>query len=152
MTALSLPSGVSRALGSVGSGASLALGLVCPACVPAAGAFLGSIGLSVLASASVLKPLLVLFLAVAAIGFVLGYRKHRKPWPILGAIAGAVGLYAGRWVVFSTPLIYVGAGALLTSSIANTILRRRAKSCCVGACEITPRVGGDAAPITEGSS
>ena len=141
MTTLNLhiPMGVSKALGSVGSGAALALGLVCPVCIPAVGAFLASIGLTVLVSASVLKPLLVFFLAVAAIGFVAGYRKHRNPWPFLGAIAGAAALYTGRWVLFSTPLIYAGAGAFLVSSVANTILRRRTKSCCSGSCEITPK-------------
>ncbi len=145
MTTLNLhmPHGVSKALGSVGSGAALALGLVCPVCIPAVGAFLVSIGLTVLVSASVLKPLLVFFLAVAAIGFVAGYRKHRIIWPFVGAVAGAAALYAGRWVLFSTPLIYAGAGAFLVASVANTILRRRTKSCCSGSCEITPKAGGD---------
>ena len=141
MTTLNLhvPMGVSKALGSVGSGAALALGLVCPVCIPTVGAFLASIGLTVLVSASVLKPLLIFFLAVAAIGFVAGYRKHRIVWPFMGAVAGAAALYAGRWVLFSTPLIYAGAGAFLVSSVANTILRRRSKSCCSGSCEITPK-------------
>ncbi len=138
---LHIPHGASKALGSVGSGAALALGLVCPVCIPAVGAFLASIGLTVLVSASVLKPLLVFFLAVAAIGFVAGYRKHRNPWPFLGAITGAAALYAGRWVLFSTPLIYAGAGVFLVASVANTILRRRTKSCCSGACDITPKDG-----------
>ncbi len=138
---LHMPNGVGKALGSVGSGAALALGLVCPVCIPAVGAFLASIGLTVLVSASVLKPLLVFFLAVAAIGFVVGYRKHHNPWPALGAVAGAAALYAGRWVLFSTPVIYAGAGAFLVSSVANTILRRRTKSCCSGACDITPTDG-----------
>ncbi len=138
---LNMTNGFGKAVGSLGSGAAIALGLVCPVCIPAVGAFLTSIGLTVLVSATVLKPLLVFFLGVAAIGFILGYRKHHNPWPALGAVAGAAALYAGRWMLFSTPLIYAGAGAFLVSSVANTILRRRTTSCCSGACDITPQDG-----------
>lgn len=129
--------GVGKILSTVGSGSAIGLGVVCPACIPAVGAFLGSIGLPILASASVLKPVLALFLGLAAVGFVLGYRKHRNPWPLVGAVVGAAALYAGRWVVFDTAFIYLGAATLLTSSIANMILRRRATvACCSGACEV----------------
>ena len=74
---------------------------------------------------------------LAAVGFVQGYRQHRIFWPLLGAALGAVALYVGRWGVFNTPLIYAGAAVLLASSISNVILRRRAKSCCSGTCEVS---------------
>lgn len=42
------------------------------------------------------------FIALGAVGFVLDYRAHRKPLPLILLIAGAVLLYVGRYVFVST--------------------------------------------------
>ncbi len=125
---------ISSAFGSV---ASVALAVFCPACIPGIAAFLGSLGLSVLASTAVLNPLLIVFLGLALLALVLGYRRHRNPWPLVGGIAGAAALYAGKWIVFSLPLLYTGAAFLIASSLANTWLRRRVSTCCT-VCSVNP--------------
>lgn len=131
----------------IGSGASTAIAVFCPACWPAIGSLFGSLGLSVLATTTVLKPLLAIFLGVALLGFVRGYRAHRNPWPLWVGFASGGMLYAGKWVVFNLPLFYTGAAFLIASSIADTLLRRRAGTCCTtGQCKTTPRSGSTAVP------
>ena len=123
----------------IGSGASTTLAVVCPACWPALGSLLGSLGLSTLASTAVLKPLLAVFLVVAAVGFVRGYRAHGVPWPMVGGLVGGSLLYIGKWVVFNSPLFYIGVALLITASITDTVLRRRASSCSInGQCRTAP--------------
>ena len=125
---------ISSAFGSV---ASVALAVFCPACIPGIAAFLGSLGLSVLASHAVLNPLLIVFLGLALLALVLGYRRHRNPWPLMGGMVGAAALYAGKWIVFSLPLLYTGAAFLIASSLANTWVHRRASTCCT-VCSVAP--------------
>ena len=98
-----------RIFSSIGSWGAVALAVFCPVCIPAIGAFLGSLGISVLALSSVIHPLLVVFLGLALLRLGLGYRRHRKPWPLLGGVLGGAGLYAGKWLVFSLPILYAGA-------------------------------------------
>ena len=118
-----------RIFSTVGSWASVALAVFCPVCIPAIGAFLGSLGLSVLASSAVVHPLLVVFLGLALLRFALGYRRHRNPWPLTVGVVGVVGLYAGKWLVFSMPILYAGAALLIASSLADTVLGRRVSAC-----------------------
>ena len=119
-----------RIFSNFGSVASVALAVFCPACIPGIAAFLGSLGLSILASHAVLTPLLIVFLGLALLVLVLGYRRHHNPWPLTAGIAGAASLYAGKWIVFSLPLLYTGAAFLIGASLTNTWLRRRISTCC----------------------
>ena len=119
-----------RIFSTIGSWGSVALAVFCPVCIPAIGAFLGSVGLSALALSAVVHPLLAVFLGLALLRFVLGYRRHRNPWPLTVGVVGAVGLYAGKWLVFSMPILYAGAALLIASSIVDTVLLRRASTSC----------------------
>lgn len=124
----------------IGSGASATVGVACPACWPALGSLLGSLGLSALATTAVLKPLLLLFLIIAAVGFVRGYRAHNVPWPMVAGLVGGSLLYIGKWVVFNSPLFYGGVALLITASITDTVLRRRTSStCATGHCQTAPQ-------------
>ena len=118
-----------RIFSTIGSWGAVALAVFCPVCIPAIGAFLGSLGLSVLALSAVIHPLLVVFLGLALLRLVLGYRRHRTPWPLLGGVLGVAGLYAGKWLVFSLPILYAGAALLIASSLADTVLGRRVSAC-----------------------
>ena len=89
----------------------------------------GSLGLSVLALSAVVHPLLVVFLGLALLRFVLGYRRHRNPWPLTVGVVAAAGLYAGKWLVFSEPILYAGAALLIASSLVDTVLLRRVSAC-----------------------
>ena len=118
-----------RIFSAFGSWGAVALAVFCPVCIPAIGAFLGSLGISVLALSATIHPLLVVFLGLALLRLVLGYRHHRKPWPLLAGVLGASGLYAGKWLVISLPILYAGAGLLIASSLADTVLGRRTSAC-----------------------
>lgn len=111
--------------------------LVCPLCPSAATALLASIGVSGLAAAALLKPLLAAFLAVALAGLTLGYRRHRRPWPLALALPGALAVYGARWLVSSAPLLYGGIGLLLAASVADALAQRRVRPCCEAAASQT---------------
>lgn len=67
--------------GSFGSASTVGL---CPICIPAIGAFLSAIGLGFLINEAVLKPVLLIFLAIALFGYFWSYLKeHQNILPLL---------------------------------------------------------------------
>lgn len=117
-------------LASVGAfGSSFLVGF-CPVCIPAIGAFLSSIGLGFMAQELVLKPLLVAFLSISVLGLLWSYRKeHGNTGPLILGIVMAVSMYLGRYVIFSSFLMYGSIVGLIAASIWNLRLRKK-RSCC----------------------
>jgi len=78
-------------------------------------------------------PLLYGFLAVALVGFGLGWRRHRRPYPMLLFLpGGAAILYPFHealdvWVL--QLLIWVGFGLLLAVAVWDMVLSLRSRSC-----------------------
>lgn len=116
-------------LSAVASVFSSGLAIVCPVCIPAFGAFLASIGLGFAVRASVLQPLLIVLLAANLAALVWSVKLHRRSWVIVTGALGAAMIYAGRYVWFSEPLLWVGAATLIGTSIANFRIKR---ACCRG--------------------
>lgn len=108
-------------------GASL-LGAFCPVCIPAIGALLASIGFGFLVHTGVLWGLMVACLLMAIFGLGFSYfKEHRNPLPLLLGLFGSVGIYGGRYLLGSFPLIYIGAGLFIGASVLNWHLRKKAK-------------------------
>ena len=133
----------SMILSTIGSwGSALTVGL-CPVCIPAIGALLSSIGLGFLVNETVLRPLLVGFIASSWFGFGWSYFRERgSPYPgVLGVLAG-LGLYVGRYAylggTWNAVLMYGGVAAMITASVWNLALRRKSRKAgefcpaCVG--------------------
>lgn len=116
-------------LSAVASVFSSVLAIVCPACIPAVGAFLASIGLGFAVRTSVLQPLLIVLLAANLAALVWSVKLHRRWWVIVTGALGAALIYGGRYVWFSEPLLWVGAATLIGTSIANFRIKR---ACCRG--------------------
>lgn len=91
------------------------LGLFCPVCVPAIGAFVSSIGLGFAATTAFMYPMLGLVSAMFLLGLSWNYWRTRNIWPLIIGIVGVIAIPLGRYVIVSTPLIYGGVAAVLGS-------------------------------------
>jgi mercuric ion transport protein len=93
--------------------------------VPAVVSIVASIGLGFLINDAILLPLMVLFLLVTLIGLYLGYRAHRRTWPlILGVVSSLVALF----FVFGYTvrvMAYLAMASLALASILNVIARQK---------------------------
>lgn len=114
-------------IGTMGSG--LIVGL-CPACIPAVGALLSSLGVGFLVQDSFLRPLLFIFLILAMAGLLYSYLKeHHNIWPLVFGATSGVALYLGRYVYFggfiNPALMYGGVVAIISVGFWNLYLRRK---------------------------
>jgi len=131
------PAKKAGALAPTGSIASILTVILCPVCKPAIAVFLSTIGLGFVVRESVLRPLLLVFLALTIGGLAWSYFKvHRNFWPlVLGAVMCA-GLYMGRYVYYgdleNQVLTYGSITGLLVVSIWNFRLKPRVT--CFGGC------------------
>jgi len=129
------PKLLSASAEKVGVASASILGVFCPACFPAIGVLLSSVGLGFLVSAKIISGITLAFIFLAFAGFAYSYSKeHKNPLPILLAMAGAFGIYGGRYLFPSMPIIYTGAVLFISASILNWYLKKKAlqlKSCCI---------------------
>lgn len=88
-------------------------------------ALLSAIGAGFLVNDAVLAPLLVAFLVIGGIGIGVTYRRHRRIGPLLVHIAGAVAVFMFTFVLFVTPLVWLGVAGLLAASLWDFALGRR---------------------------
>lgn len=105
------------------------LAIVCPLCIPALGAFLASLGLGFALKLEVLKGLLVFFLTAALLSLGWSVKIHRN-WKIffLG-LAGAVLIYAGRYLWFDALFMWTGAIMLISASLWNLAAKSKCREC-----------------------
>ena len=94
--------------------------IACPACWPAYAGLLGSLGLGFLMKTQVLLPLTAVFLLLAL--FMLGFRAHRRNGfgPMLLGGVGATIILLAKFVSGNDPVLYGGAGLLITASFWNS--------------------------------
>ncbi len=93
--------------------------------VPAVVSIAAAIGLGFLIRDTILLPLMVLFLLVTLIGLYLGYRAHRRAWPL---ILGVVSSLAALFFVFGhtvSLMAYLAMAGLVLASILNVIARQK---------------------------
>lgn len=68
-------------------------------------------------------------IALGAIGFILDYRAHRKPMPLILLAVGAVLLYVGRYVFLSTwgawQIWGIGGVLIIAAVVYNKSLFRK---------------------------
>lgn len=126
--------GALNKLGGVGTMVSAALNLGCCASLlgPVGGVLLAG-GLLDRVPVSWHLPLLYGSVGVALAGFGLGWRRHRRPYPMLIFMPGAAALLypfheaLDVWVL--QVLIWAGFGLLLSAAAWDTALSFRAHGC-----------------------
>lgn len=106
------------------SGAGGLFGVLCPACVPALGAFLATIGLGFLANFIVSRVITLTLLGLALIALHISSLVHRRSSAFVLAVVAAMGMIAGRNFVLNQWLIYGSGAALLGAAILDYSYRR----------------------------
>ena len=106
---------------------SAAATIVCPACIPVVGALLSSAGLGFALSTDFMRGLLIALLAISLGSLAWAARRHRRWWVLALGAVGAGGIYLGRHVWFSAPLMWTGAATLIGASLLNFRVKR---TCC----------------------
>jgi|ERR1051326_595860 mercuric ion transport protein len=108
-------------LGVVGS----FVAALCCLGVPAVVSIVASIGLRFLINDALLLPLMVFFLLVTLIGLYLGYRVHRRTWPL---ILGIVSSFVALFFVFGHTvrvMAYLAMATLALATVLNVIARQK---------------------------
>ena len=93
--------------------------VLCCLGVSAVVSLLSALGLSFLINDAVLAPLLVAFLGLTIAGLAIGWRRHRRPWAFLAAVAVGVCLFWFSFVSPSRALAYVSIAGLVMASLLN---------------------------------
>lgn len=93
--------------------------LACPACWPAYGGLLSSVGLGFLFSSVYLLPLTAAFLTLALGGLAFKASKRRGYRPLLLGLVAAIGVLLGKFAWESPLVIYGAVGLLVMASFWN---------------------------------
>jgi len=101
-----------------GVGAAILANATCPACYPAIGAVLSSLGLGFLFEGAYFLVLMSLFFAIALFGLAYKASKRRGLHPFWLGLASALVALAGRGVDLEI-VFYLGITGLITASVWN---------------------------------
>lgn len=101
------------------------LGLLCPLCIPAIGAFLASIGLGIFATKEAVWSMLGLFSVLLFLGLYTGYKRHKNVYPLLIGILAIIVIPVGRYTVGILTLTYIGVAAAIGATIWNVMLDKK---------------------------
>ena len=130
-------------LDRLGSVAAVVAAAACPVCFPKL-ALIGAVfGLGAFSAYE--YQLLVAaqaLVALAVVGHLLSYRRHRNRWLLASALLGASGVFVGLYVAGSELVVYAGLAVLLAASTADLWKRLRPRRRRVLDSEITcPKCG-----------
>lgn len=108
---------------------SSAVVILCPACIPAIGAVLASLGLGFAASTTFLQPALIVLLVINLAALARSACLHRHWWVLAAGAAGGALIYGGRYLWFSGPLMWSGAAILIGTALVNFRLKSGCSRC-----------------------
>ncbi|MDE1925411.1 MAG: MerC domain-containing protein [Patescibacteria group bacterium] len=118
------------------------LALVCLPCILAP--LLITVGLSsiLVFLGTWLTPFLLVLVVISLIGFVLSFKAHKNPLPlILAVLAGGI-LYYNSYMTHNQNISYAGAALLITAVVADYVIRQRYKKYCED-CVVKPTENKD---------
>lgn len=107
-------------IGIVGSSIAAACCLGLPAIV----SIVTAIGLGFLIKDAILRPLMVLFLALTLVGLYLGFRVHRHPLALILGSASAVAAFVFVFMHSIKVAAYLAIASLIVASVSNVVYRR----------------------------
>ena len=121
---------MNRMLEKFGTGGAVIAALACPICFPKLALIGAALGLGVFAPYERYIALAVqaLFLLALA-GQVLAFRAHRNKWLLALAIATAITLFVGYYIVPSSILLQLALLGLVVSSVWQVLEVRRCARC-----------------------
>jgi hypothetical protein len=127
-------------LGGFASVLASAVGLACPACIPALASLLASLGIGLAAKEQFVRPLLVALLVAAVGAFAWSAKLHRQWWIVATGVAGGALVYLGRYFGFgelwmNQAALWAGTAVLIGTSVINLRLKRGCSGCANGRAE-----------------
>lgn len=112
------------------------LGVLCPLCFIAPLLFAAGFGSVLVAVVPFLKPLLVVVIIAALIGFSISFKLHRNFLPIaLTLIAGGL-MYYGNYISYNPNMTYLGGFLIIAAIGSDWWFRKQIKNCL--ACRVNP--------------
>jgi len=116
-------------LDKVGSIGAIVVASLAPCCFPLLGVIATTLGLSIFEQfIPQLQYAIQVFVVLALAGSYFAYRNHRLIWPLTIAAIGALFIFFHYYVIFSTPLVYIGFVLLLLSGVWNSVYNAKRKS------------------------
>jgi len=101
----------------------------CPACVPLMGSFLTTIGLGALVNFRLLSWLTIGLLFIGIFGLFLNFRWHKKKYFLFFGLIASIGVYAGRYLTESYPLIILSSVLLIGNAFFDYKALKICKTC-----------------------
>jgi len=98
--------------------------------LPAVLSIVAAIGLGFIINDAILLPLMIVFLVVALIGLLFGYRVHRRPGPLAIDVVSAVAIYFFIFVRTVSLAAHLAITGLIVASVLNIMLRRKCAPAC----------------------
>ncbi len=114
---------------TTGAGGGSLFSAFCPACVPVIGSFLTAIGLGGLVNFTLLSWITIGFLILGVMGLFLNFRQHKKIYFLLIGILGSIGVYGGRYLTDSLPLIIVSSIIVIGNVAFDYRAIKKCKKC-----------------------
>ncbi len=103
---------------------SLLPGFTCPACIAAYASLLSTAGLGFVLYEPVLRPVIIVTLALNLVALAWTARGHGSWAPLVVAVVGSAAVLLGRFLLDVQWLLYSGAASLIVAAAWNLWLKR----------------------------
>lgn len=114
----------------------IVLGVLCPLCFIGILLFTAGLGSVLITIVPWLKPLLIIVITAALIGFIFSFKLHKNIIPlVLTLVAGSL-IYYGNYVSYNPNLTYLGGFLIIGAVGLDWWLRRQVKECLD--CKVDP--------------
>lgn len=113
-----------------GIGVALLPKLICPLCWPLYAGIVSSVGLGFLIGTAYLLPITSAFLILTLAVLGLGAKRRQGYGPLVAGVFASAAILIGKFLLESSPMMYVGVGLLVVASVWNAWPRRAAKVVC----------------------
>ncbi len=70
------------------------------------------------------------FAIISALGAVIDFRHHRKPWPLVIGIGGPAVVFFAYHVGNRVALVYTGLAGLVIATVWSVLAKRKTSCCC----------------------
>ena len=113
-----------------GIGVALLPKLICPLCWPLYAGIVSSVGLGFLIGTAYLLPITSAFLILTLAVLGLGAKRRQGYGPLVAGVFASVAILIGKFLLESSPMMYIGVGLLVVASVWNAWPRRAATVVC----------------------
>ncbi len=107
------------------------LGVLCPLCFIAPLLFAAGFGSILITVITWLKPLLIVVILTALVGFSLSFKIHKNFLPIVLTLIAGGSMYYGNYISYNPNLTYFGGFLLISALSLDWWFRKKAHIDCL---------------------